>query len=153
MAENAHYPHVFEPLRVGHVEMPNRLFFTPHGAGYVAPDPSAPGFWGPAPNTLDYYVERARGGIGLIIQGGTIVHPTSEYPALWQLFSERSAELWRPVVEGVQTHGTKMFVQLMRRPGTMAITTASTAARSRPRRSRRWRVPCSACPSRRCSCR
>jgi 2,4-dienoyl-CoA reductase-like NADH-dependent reductase (Old Yellow Enzyme family)/thioredoxin reductase len=113
MAANAHYPHVFEPLRVGHVEVPNRLFFTPHGAGYVAPDPSAPGFWGPAPNTLDYYVERARGGIGLIIQGGTIVHPSSEYPALWQLFSERSAELWRPVVEGVQAHGTKMFVQLM----------------------------------------
>ena len=113
LTANAYFPELLSPLSVGPVEVPNRLFYTAHGAGYIAPDPSAPGFSLPAANTLAYYAERAKGGIGLIIQGGTIVHPSSEYPALWQLFSEASAEAWRPVVEAVQAHGTKMFVQLM----------------------------------------
>jgi 2,4-dienoyl-CoA reductase-like NADH-dependent reductase (Old Yellow Enzyme family)/thioredoxin reductase len=110
---NEHYPHLFEPIQIGSVTIPNRLFVTAHGPGYVVPDPTAPGFSLPAPNTADYYVERAKGGAGLIIQGGTVIHPTSEYPTLWQLFSDACVEAWTPIVDAVHAHGTKMFVQLM----------------------------------------
>lgn len=113
MVERQAFPHLFAPLQVGPVEVPNRMYVTPHAAGYTVPDPSLPGFSLPADNVEDYYVERARGGVGLIIQGGTVVHPTSEYPSLWQLFSERAVESWAPIVEAVHQHGTKMFVQLL----------------------------------------
>ena len=111
--ERQAFPHLFAPLQIGPVEVANRLYVTPHGPGYTVPDPSLPGFSLPADNVRDYYVERARGGVGLIIQGAPVVHATSEYPSLWQLFSERAVESWAPIVEAVHQHGTKMFVQLM----------------------------------------
>ncbi|MGE0881046.1 MAG: FAD-dependent oxidoreductase [Acidimicrobiia bacterium] len=107
------FPHVFAPIKIGPIEIPNRLYLTPHGIGHVAPDLSAPGFWGPSPLLKDYFVERARGGLGLNIQGGTVVHPSSEYPGLWQMFSDDCVKNWAPVVDAVHEHGTKIFCQLM----------------------------------------
>ena len=60
MTGSEYFPHVFAPLEIGPVTVPNRLFVTPHGPGYITDDPTAPGFWLPAPNTLPYYRERAR---------------------------------------------------------------------------------------------
>ena len=111
--ERQAFPHLFAPLQVGPVKVRNRLYVTAHGPGYTVPDPTLPGFSLPAANVQDYYVERARGGVGLIIQGGTVVDPTSEYPSLWQLFNDRAVESWAPIVRAVHEHGTKMFVQLM----------------------------------------
>jgi hypothetical protein len=66
------FPHTFAPIALGPAAAPKRLHVTPHFPGLSMPDPTAPGFFGPAPDAKDYYVERARGGVGLIIQGGTI---------------------------------------------------------------------------------
>jgi 2,4-dienoyl-CoA reductase-like NADH-dependent reductase (Old Yellow Enzyme family)/thioredoxin reductase len=86
---------------------------TAHGAGYVDPDPTMPGFNLPAANCADYYAERARGGVGLIIQGGTIIDAASKTPGNWQLFTDAAVDAWRPVVSAVHDAGAKMFVQLM----------------------------------------
>lgn len=105
--------HVFSPLDIGPVTVPNRVYMTAHGAGYVEPDPTMPGFNLPAANCAAYYAERARGGVGLIIQGGTIIDPASKTTGNWQLFTEAAVEAWRPVVTAVHDAGAKMFVQLM----------------------------------------
>ena len=58
-------------------------------------------------------VERGRGGVGLIIQGGTFVSPESDYTNLWQMFSDGCVDAWAPIVDAVQSEGTTMFVQLL----------------------------------------
>jgi len=57
----ARYPHVFEPVSLGPVEIKNRFYFSPHGNPY-----SAGG--GPSDAFAYYYAERAAGGCGLLIQ-------------------------------------------------------------------------------------
>jgi dimethylamine/trimethylamine dehydrogenase len=107
------YPHLLTPVTIGPVEVRNRVYLTAHHPGLSAPDPSAPGFFGPAPGTREYYLQRADGGIGLIIQGGTIVSRDSEYTGLWQMFSERAVDDWAPIVEAVHATGATMFCQLL----------------------------------------
>ena len=107
------FPHTFAPIALGPAAAPNRLYVTPHFPGLSMPDPTAPGFFGPAPVARDYYVERARGGVGLIIQGGTFVSPESDYTNLWQMFSDGCVDAWAPIVDAVQSEGTTMFVQLL----------------------------------------
>lgn len=109
----AEFRHVFAPLNIGPVEVRNRFYMTPHGAGFVVPDPSEPGFNLPAPNTRAYYLERAAGGVGLIIQGGTIIDHASMTYGNWQLFSDNAVEAWTPIVSAVHDAGARMFVQLM----------------------------------------
>ncbi|WP_281689556.1 FAD-dependent oxidoreductase [Pseudonocardia thermophila] len=110
----ASYPTVFSPLRIGPVEVRNRLYLGPHAVGINVPDPDlGSGFHLPAPSVADYYVERAREGVGLIVQGGTITHPTSRYPNLWHLITDRAVDAFAPVVDAVHEHGAKIFVQLM----------------------------------------
>src|SRR2546430_12015096 len=54
----AKYPHVFSPIKLGPVEVPNRIYFAPHYPAKPRP--------GPSEEQLAYYVERAHGGCGLI---------------------------------------------------------------------------------------
>ena len=55
------YPHVFSPIRLGPVEIPNRFFFAPHGSSLnVGTRPSD--------DLVAYTTERVRdGGCGLVI--------------------------------------------------------------------------------------
>jgi len=55
---------LFEPMRTGSVETPNRIAMAPMGIiGLVTED----GCY--TERAVEYYVERARGGTGLIITG------------------------------------------------------------------------------------
>jgi len=62
---------LFEPIEMGRVRLRNRIVMAGHGSRFVDPHD----------HTLTrrqaaYLAERARGGVGLIIQGSGIVHPT-----------------------------------------------------------------------------
>src|SRR5438067_88698 len=63
---HAKYPHVFSPITIGPVEIPNRFYFAPHGVGLTL---------GTRPS-LDfpyYSVERVKGGgCGLIVNSLTV---------------------------------------------------------------------------------
>lgn len=48
------YPHVFNPIRLGPVEIDNRLYFAPHGVGLVISNE-------PSDDFPYYSAERARG--------------------------------------------------------------------------------------------
>ena len=113
MQHQSDLDHVFAPIAIGPVTVRNRIYMTAHGAGYVVEDPTMPGFNLPANNTEAYYVERARGGVGLIIQGGTIVDAASKTFGNWQLFTDAAVDVWRPIVRAVHDAGALMFVQLM----------------------------------------
>lgn len=64
------FPHLFSPLRIGPLEIRNRLVITGHNTGLN--DGLAIG-----DQLRAYYDARARGGVGLMIMGSTSVHPSS----------------------------------------------------------------------------
>ena len=66
-----HFPRLFEPLTIGAVTLPNRIVMLPAGPSWA--------FDGSVPDhDIDYFEARARGGVGLIVLGGTTVHETSQ---------------------------------------------------------------------------
>ena len=65
------FPLLFRPLRIGPLEIRNRVIFAGHGSRFVD--------WHSHHLTErqgHYLAERAAGGVGLVIQGSSMVHPT-----------------------------------------------------------------------------
>ncbi len=61
------YPHLFSRIKIGPVELPNRVAMAPMGTGLV--DSDGKFSW----RQIEYYAARARGGTGLIIVEATMV--------------------------------------------------------------------------------
>lgn len=113
------YPNLFQPIRLGGVDIRNRLYMTAHGLGYAVPDPENPRFSLPSDRHLHYYAERARGGVGLIIQESTVVHPSSEGSAFGYqtatvaaAYAASAVPHFARIAEAVHAEGAKIFMQL-----------------------------------------
>ncbi|MDY6833509.1 MAG: FAD-dependent oxidoreductase [Chloroflexota bacterium] len=52
---------LFEPIKIGTMELKNRLMMAPMGTGYAGDNGEV------SQRMIDYYAERARGGVGLIV--------------------------------------------------------------------------------------
>ena len=105
------YPHLFSEWQVRNTTVPNRVVFAPTCPTWVA-SPYEGIFTDQA---VAYYEERAKGGCGMIIIGGTVIHPSAMYspflfPGLWD---DRQIEGLAKVAEAVHKHGTKLCVQLL----------------------------------------
>ena len=64
------FPHVFSPLRIGGFDVRNRLVALPAGTSLVEHGI-------PTHGDVEHFERLAAGGVGLIIGGATVVHPTS----------------------------------------------------------------------------
>lgn len=102
---------LLEPGRIGKMVTKNRIVMCPMGTGSLADLDG--GF---SRRLIDYYVARAKGGVGLIITGGTIVH-TSLEPGMGLLtmtwvdsykYLGRLSEL----CDAVHHYGTRIAIQL-----------------------------------------
>ncbi len=60
---------MFEPVRISNVELRNRLVMPAMNTNYATADGSV------TQRGIEYYRERARGGVGLVIVEGAFVHP------------------------------------------------------------------------------
>jgi 2,4-dienoyl-CoA reductase-like NADH-dependent reductase (Old Yellow Enzyme family)/thioredoxin reductase len=116
---NEHYPNLFEPILIGPIQVRNRLYMTPHGLGYAMPNPQMPGWSVPSERHVEYYAERARGGVGLIIQESTVPHESSEGSAFGYqtatvaaAFDPSCIPYFKRVADAVHLNGAKIFVQL-----------------------------------------
>ena len=67
-------PGALSPYQLEHVALANRVFVSAHTTGLGSPIDGIPGDL-----HLDYYAERARGGIGLIFTDRIRVHPLSVF--------------------------------------------------------------------------
>jgi 2-enoate reductase len=97
-----------EPIKIGGIEIKNRIAMAPMGiGGLLNPDGS------PGPRALDYYLERARGGVGLIITGVfRVENEVESFPALSGLVTPQALGAFAELAETVHALGTKIFVQL-----------------------------------------
>jgi 2,4-dienoyl-CoA reductase-like NADH-dependent reductase (Old Yellow Enzyme family)/thioredoxin reductase len=105
------YPHLFSEWQIRNTTIPNRVVFAPTCPTWVA-NPYDGVFTDQA---VAYYEERAKGGCGLIIIGGTVIHPSAMYspflfPGLWD---DKQIAGLAAVADAVHKHGCKLAVQLL----------------------------------------
>ncbi len=103
----AAYPHLFQPIMVGSVQLPNRLVM---GSMHTGLEARADG----APRLAAFYAERAAAEAGLIITGG--VSPNFEgrlkdEPAM--LASAADAAWHRPIPQAVHEAGGRIVLQIL----------------------------------------
>ncbi|MEJ7925706.1 FAD-dependent oxidoreductase [Sphingobium sp. AN641] len=96
------YTHVDKPIRLRNLEIKNRTFRSAHatdlGGGYMSDV------------LIAYHEQRARGGVGLIINEIGSVHPSTR---MYQnLFDPEYDAGMRRLVDRIKPHGTRLFQQL-----------------------------------------
>ncbi|WP_431859267.1 FAD-dependent oxidoreductase [Micrococcus terreus] len=104
---SAAYPHLFTPIRLGGVELPNRLIMGSMHMGLEnrGQDYSKLGA---------FYAERARGGVGLIVTGGFSPNLTGLLdPTSGTMSSARDARKHRVITEAVHQADGRIALQLL----------------------------------------
>jgi len=100
------FPHLFSPLQIGPVTVPNRILLPAHGTMFA--EDNLPG-----ERLAAYLAERARGGVGVIVTEISAVHPTSRpLDNVISGYDPRVVPGFRRVAERIHEHGTKVFGQV-----------------------------------------
>ncbi|NHN49125.1 FAD-dependent oxidoreductase [Halostella sp. JP-L12] len=99
------FDNLFEPTAVGDVDLRNRLMMTGHTTNYASGDEITQ-------KLIDYYVERAEGGIGLIVMAYLANHPSSvSGSAIRGWDAETMVPQLRELTDAVHDAGAKIFCQ------------------------------------------
>jgi 2,4-dienoyl-CoA reductase-like NADH-dependent reductase (Old Yellow Enzyme family) len=109
MRDNGHVDTLFEPLALGSLALPNRLAVAP----MTRVSATADGV--PTARMADYYALFADGGFGLVITEGLYTDEAFSQGYLHQpgLANAAQRDAWRPIVDGVQSRGSRVITQLM----------------------------------------
>ncbi|MBI5896890.1 MAG: hypothetical protein HZB24_13115, partial [Desulfobacterales bacterium] len=97
------FEYLFTPLKIKNVTFRNRVMITGHGTLMGANGV-------PSQQLIDYYVERAKGGVGLLVAEFATVNPT--YTSVLNAFHEDYIPMCRKMTTAVQEHGTKIIQQI-----------------------------------------
>ncbi len=105
---------LFEAGRIGKLQTKNRIVMAPMGGGgYAEPNGRI------SSQSIDYYVARAKGGVGLIIAGAVYVENEIEnhlVDGLWARYPAMDKALyvsrWSMLADAVHDYGTKLAIQL-----------------------------------------
>ncbi len=110
------YTHLFSPIQVNQLRLKNRLVMGPMGNISLAEEMGRP-----SQKMIDYFSERAAGGVGLITSGlipvSQKVDPTVTEPGDRSIFpridgSRTVFSGWRIIAEAVHAFGARFFIQL-----------------------------------------
>ena len=101
--------HLFSPIQVGSMDVKNRLLMSAMSINFGVDENCYV-----TEQLTEYFVERAKGGVGMMLVGGGSVHPGGqELPDLPVLFDEGCIPSLRKMVEAVRPYDVKFGVQLM----------------------------------------
>jgi 2,4-dienoyl-CoA reductase-like NADH-dependent reductase (Old Yellow Enzyme family) len=105
------YSNVFQPLKLGPVEVPNRIFMPPHG---IPLDSTVDGFdiAQPAVERLHYFAERAAGGVGLIIHSTQAGAPRGQENVSENAIPTEFIPSYRRVAETVHAYNVPIFAEI-----------------------------------------
>jgi N-ethylmaleimide reductase len=96
---------LFDPLRVGQLELANRIIMGPMTRSRASDDGVQPAY------VAEYYSQRASA--GLIITEATNVSPMAKgYVRTPGIYTSEQIESWRPVTQAVHARGGKIFMQI-----------------------------------------
>src|SRR6185436_17188340 len=101
------YPHLFQPLDLGRVRLPNRILMGSMHTGLEA-----------RPDGIErlaaFYAERARGGAALIVTGGFSPNDEGELgPHRAQFSTPTDRDRHRPIPDAVHAAGSRIVLQLL----------------------------------------
>lgn len=100
------HPALFEPLQIGAVTAPNRIFMAPLTRNRADNDTDNPGDL-----AKDYYRQRA--GAGLIITEATQISPQGKgYLATPGIYTDEHVAKWREITDAVHQAGGRIALQL-----------------------------------------
>src|SRR6185295_8684228 len=98
-------PTLFDPLRVGNIELANRIVMAPMTRSRANDEGVQPSY------AAEYYSQRASA--GLIITEATNVSPMAKgYVRTPGIYTDEQVESWRNVTQAVHARGGKIFMQL-----------------------------------------
>ncbi|KAB1075076.1 alkene reductase [Methylobacterium planeticum] len=98
-------PSLFDPIRIGAIEAPNRIFMAPLTRGRASRAHV------PTPIMAEYYAQRA--GAGLILSEATgISQEGLGWPYAPGIWSDEQVAAWKPVVKAVHEAGGRIVCQL-----------------------------------------
>ncbi len=119
MTGSTRYPHVFAPLDLGFTRLKNRILM---GSMHTGLEEAADGF----PRMAEYFAERARGGVGMIITGG--IAPNTEAGSGGKLSTPAEAEQHKLITAAVHAADpeVKICMQILH-TGALAGTAACVA--------------------------
>ncbi|MBM4465478.1 MAG: FAD-dependent oxidoreductase [Chloroflexi bacterium] len=101
------FEYLFQPLDIGPVTARNRLMLSAHTTDFAVGHL-------PSERHAAYYAERARGGVGLIVQETQPVHPTSQrYTREVHAYDARAVEGYARIASAVHALDTLIFGQLL----------------------------------------
>ena len=99
-------PTLFDPLKVGAIDLPNRIVMAPLTRSRAHPETRVP-----SDLAVEYYRQRA--GFGLIISEATSVSPMGVgYAATPGIWSDEQTEGWSKITRAVHAGGGRMLLQL-----------------------------------------
>lgn len=101
------YPHMMAPLDLGHLTLPNRVLM---GSMHTGLEECPQGF----ARLAAYFVERARGGVGLMVTGG--IAPNAEgalHAGAAILSTAEEAARHRPLTAAVHDAGARICLQIL----------------------------------------
>jgi 2,4-dienoyl-CoA reductase-like NADH-dependent reductase (Old Yellow Enzyme family) len=98
-------PNLLDPIQLGDLHLPNRVFMAPLTRLRGTPDHI------PTPIMVDYYTQRVSA--GLILSEATPIDPMgigyANVPGLW---SAQQTEAWKPITKAVHNAGGHIFSQI-----------------------------------------
>jgi 2,4-dienoyl-CoA reductase-like NADH-dependent reductase (Old Yellow Enzyme family)/NADH dehydrogenase FAD-containing subunit len=98
---------LFSPIKIGSIELKNRIVMPPMVTLFAGLD------WGVTDRLVDYHVERAKGGVGMIIVESTCVDPLGVGPApRLGIFKDTFIMGLNRLAESVKAYGAKIGIQL-----------------------------------------
>jgi 2,4-dienoyl-CoA reductase-like NADH-dependent reductase (Old Yellow Enzyme family)/thioredoxin reductase len=98
--------HLFTPGRIGKLEVRNRILQSPMGTFSY----DAEGV--PSQQTIDYFAERAKGGVGLIICHSVRISPESRVLGLPNLFEDKQIPFMARIAEAIHRAGARCALQM-----------------------------------------
>ena len=99
----SHFPKLFEPGRIGDLQLKNRIIMSPMFTHLCFEDDTV------SDRITDYYAERARGGCGLVTVEASYSRP---YPAHLGLYDDKFIPGLRKLSEAIHSQGAKAAIQI-----------------------------------------
>ncbi|OQY52471.1 MAG: NADH:flavin oxidoreductase [Desulfobacteraceae bacterium 4572_89] len=100
---------LFRPIHIGNMNVKNRLMMSAMSINFGVDDNCHV-----TDQLIEYFVERAKGGVGMMLVGGGSVHPGGqELPDLPQMYDDSCIPFLKKMVSRVKEYDTKFGVQLL----------------------------------------
>lgn len=112
--QTGQYSPLFQPASIGTLTLPNRLIMAAMGNGLAGPEGEV------TEKMLDYYLARARGGVGMIVTQFFSVSPFDIMPYSLQLNDDRYIKSAERLISALHKEGVKAALQLMH-PGLLFL--------------------------------